>query len=188
MMLGFRIGLLNLWLPYVAGYGLIWLAASLSSRGVKRQAGAAPTDEYVNKKLMNLFGFYPFLSLLFVSIFVPIKFGNFFWPALIIFILGVSLNINAVYSFIRLPEELRTRGPYHYSRNPMYVANFIYIVGLNLMGWAGSFANVVFILLTFYWIGGTHWSVLREEAFLERKYGGAYLTYKKKTPRYWLAF
>jgi protein-S-isoprenylcysteine O-methyltransferase Ste14 len=187
MILGFRIGLLNLWLPFVIGYGLIWLASSLSSRGIKRQSSAGPTNEYVSKRLMHIFGFYPFLSLLFVSIFVPFSFGILFWPGILIFIFGIGLNIIVINSFIRSDEELKTKGPYRYSRNPMYVANFIYIAGLNLMGWAGTLANMVFVILTLYWIGGTHWCVLREETFLEQKFGETYLRYKKQTPR-WIGF
>lgn len=184
MQLGFRIGLLNLWLPFALGYGLVWMAAILSSRGVKRENVSGQTDEYINKRLMYLFGFYPFVALFIASIFVPISFGILFWIGLLTFVFGIAMNIIAINTFIRSTEALKTGGIFRYTRNPMYVSNLIYILGLNLIGWIGSLANLVFILLTLYWIGGTHWSVLREEAFLERKFGEAYLRYKNKTPRY----
>ena len=184
--LGFRIGLLNLWLPFTLGYGLIWLSTSLSRRNLRQEAGGEATNEYVNPKLMYLFGFYPFIALFIASIFLPLKFGILFWPGLIIFIFGITMNIIAVKTFIRSGEGLKTSGLYRYSRNPMYVANLIYILGLNLMSWAPSFVNLVFILLTLYWISGTHWCVLREEVFLGRKFGEAYLQYKKKTARYFI--
>jgi protein-S-isoprenylcysteine O-methyltransferase Ste14 len=184
--MGFTIGLFNLWLPFFLGYGLVWLAAGLSGRKVKRGNVGGQADEYISKRLMYLFGFYPFLALCLASIFVPIKYGRLCWSGLILFIFGITINIIAVNAFISSSETLNTSGLYRYSRNPMYVANLIYILGLNLMGWAGSLANLVFILLTLFWVGGTHWCVLREEAYLSKKFGEAYLRYKKKTPRYWI--
>lgn len=183
--LGFRIGLLNLWLPFALGYGLVWLLTRLTNRNVRREAGGEETGEYINSGLMYLFGFYPFIFLFIASIFVPLQYGRLFWPGMIIFIFGVTVNIIAVNTFIRSGERLKTSGLYRYSRNPMYVANLIYILGLNLMGWAWSPANLIFILLSLFWVGGTHWCVLREEAYLAKKFGEAYLRYKKKTPRYW---
>jgi len=183
--MGFTIGLFNLWLPFFLGYGLVWLAAGLSGRKVKRGNVGGQADEYINKRLMYLLGFYPFLALCLASIFMPIKFGLVFWPGLIIFIFGITMNIIALKTFTSSSEALKTDGPYRYSRNPMYVANLIYILGLNLMGWAQSWANLVFILFTLFWISGTHWCVLQEEAYLARKFGRVYLDYKKKTPRYW---
>ena len=183
--MGFRIGIFNLWLPFVLGYGLVWLVTGLSGRGFKQETGGEQTHEYINQKLMYLFGFYPFVALCIASIFVPLEFGLLFWPGLVIFIFGIVMNIIVVNSFIHSGEGLKTGGPYRYSRNPMYVSNLIYILGLNLMGWARSPANLIFILLTLFWISGTHWCVLREEAFLEHKFGEAYLSYKERTPRYW---
>lgn len=186
--MGFTIGILNLWLPFSLGYGLVMLLTRLSSRNVRQEAGGEDTGEYINPKLMYLFGFYPFIALVIASIFVPLNFGILFWPGLIVFSIGITLNIIAVKTFISSSEALKTGGPYRYSRNPMYAANFIYILGLNLMGWAGSLANLIFILISLSWLAGTHWCVLREEAFLAQKFGQTYLDYKKRTPRYWFIF
>lgn len=186
--MGFMIGILNLWLPFALGYGLVWLATGLSGRELKREIGGEQTNEYINQKLMYLFGFYPFLGLFIASIFMPIRFGILFWLGLAVFIFGITMNIIAVNTFIRSGKGLKTGGLYRYSRNPMYAATLIYILGLNLMGWSQSFANLIFILLTLFWISGTHWCVLREEAYLARKLGQVYLDYKKRTPRYWFIF
>jgi protein-S-isoprenylcysteine O-methyltransferase Ste14 len=184
--MGFEIGIFNLWLPFALGYGLVWLTIKLANRKSKRETAGGYAEEYGNKQLVYLFGFYPFIALVIASIFVPLNFGTLFLPGLLIFIFGIGMNIIAVNTFIRSGAELKTSGLYRYSRNPMYVANLIYILGLNLMGWAGSWANLVYILVSLSWLGGTHWCVLREEAFLERKFGQAYSDYKKRTPRYWL--
>lgn len=184
--MGFTIGVLNLWLPFALGYGLVWLAIRLDSRNVKREAAGGYAEEYGSRQLVYLLGYYPFIALGLAAIFVPIEFGALFWPGLLIFISGIGMNIIVVKTFIGSGQTLKTSGLYHYSRNPMYVANLIYILGLNLMGWAQSWANLAFILLTLFWIGGTHWCVLREEAYLAQKFGAAYSDYKKRTPRYWV--
>jgi len=184
--MGFSIGALNLWLPFALGYCLVWLTIKLASRNIKREAAGGYAEEYGNKQLVYLFGYYPFLALAIASIFVPIQFDILFWPGLIVFIFGITINIITINTFIRSGERLKTSGFYRYSRNPMYLANLIYILGLTLMGWAQSCANLFFILLTLFWMGGTHWCVLREEAHLAKKFGQDYLDYKKRTPRYWL--
>jgi protein-S-isoprenylcysteine O-methyltransferase Ste14 len=184
--MGFGPGIFNLWLPFSLGYGLVWFSTKLSSRNLRHEAGGEDTGEYVNAVLMYLFGFYPFIALVIASIFIPIEFGTLFWPGLLIFIFGLTLSIIAVKTFISSGAGLKTGGLYRYSRNPMYMANLINILGLNLMGWAGTLANLIFILISLFLVGGTHWCVLREEAYLAQKHGQAYLAYKKRTPRYWL--
>jgi len=180
--LGFSVGLLNLWLPFALGYGLIWSVSSFIGRRLPRTTGAE--GEYGDKRLMYLFGFYPFLALALVSFFIPLNFGPLFRPGLLIFALGIILNILTVISLSALSGPLKTGGLYRFSRNPMYVSDAVYLAGLILVSGAGSFASLVYILLTLCWLAGTHWCVLREEAFLERTYGQKYLNYKHKTPRY----
>jgi protein-S-isoprenylcysteine O-methyltransferase Ste14 len=183
--MGFMIGLFNLWLPFALGYGLVWLTSRLLNRNIKREAQGEHTGEYKNKKLMYLFGFYPFIALFIASIFVPIQAGTLFWAGLAIFVCGTTLNIITINTFVRSGTGLQTSGIYRYSRNPMYLTLMLFILGLNLMGWAQSFADLIFILLSLLWLGGTHWCVLQEEAFLAQKFGQTYLDYKKRTARYW---
>ncbi|MFC1637381.1 methyltransferase family protein [Candidatus Margulisiibacteriota bacterium] len=182
------IGIFNLWLPFALGYSLVWLVTSLINRNIKREVPGEHTNEYKSKKLMYLFGFYPFIALFIASIFVPIQTSTLFWVGLSIFVFGTTLNIITINTFVRSGKGLQTSGIYRYSRNPMYATNMLFILGLNLMGWAQSFANLIFILVSLFWIGGTHWCVLQEEAFLAQKFGQTYLDYKKRAPRYWFIF
>lgn len=74
-----------------------------------------------------------------------------------------------------------TKGPYQYSRNPVYVCFLIAYLGLAALADAP-----VMVLLT----GGLyylldHYVIEREEAYLEEKFGDQYLEYKKTAPR-WL--
>lgn len=79
------------------------------------------------------------------------------------------------------PAHLVTSGPYRYSRNPMYVAMFLLIVG-----WAAALRSrniaiyAAFMLLAFHLR-----IVLGEEPRLARVFGEAWTRYLRMTPR-WL--
>jgi protein-S-isoprenylcysteine O-methyltransferase Ste14 len=72
-------------------------------------------------------------------------------------------------------------GPFRFTRNPMYVAMGTVYLGVTAL------VNSLWPLLLFppaVWIIGRY-MIAREEAYLERKFGHAYLDYKAKVRR-WL--
>ncbi len=79
------------------------------------------------------------------------------------------------------PTVLVERGPFGFTRNPMYLFGTIGYAGLALMLlmlWALAFLPAVFAL--------THYGVvLREEAFLARRFGRDYTGYQSRVRR-WL--
>ena len=44
--------------------------------------------------------------------------------------------------------------------------------------------TLIFLVLAVLAIAAQHWQILREEEFLKKRYGKAYESYRKKTPRY----
>ena len=96
---------------------------------------------------------------------------------------GVSLAAWAMKSVAEVdvdnPERLVIRGPYTYSRNPMYVAWDAIYVGIFLV------ANVawpfLFLPAVLLW---NHVQVMNEERTLARKFGIEYRDYKSRTRRY----
>jgi protein-S-isoprenylcysteine O-methyltransferase Ste14 len=105
-------------------------------------------------------------------------------PAVALLIWILAYAIPQAPSRVRLgltPPFLMMRGPYKFTRNPMYVAE----LGLWL-GWAICFGSLG-VLLGFLVL----WSVVkfiilpREERGLEAAFGQTYLQYKNKVPR-WL--
>ena len=94
------------------------------------------------------------------------------------------MNLVPMYSFARFKGDVNTKGIYGFSRNPMYVGGFLFLLGLNLMGWSISYASISFIIVSLFWTSWAHWQVLKEEGFLEHKYGNEYLDYKGRVPRY----
>jgi protein-S-isoprenylcysteine O-methyltransferase Ste14 len=73
------------------------------------------------------------------------------------------------------------RGPFRFSRNPIYLSMVLLQVGIGI--WANSlwFVGSAVIAAALLW-----WGVIsREERYLERKFGAAYLSYKGRVRR-WL--
>ena len=72
-------------------------------------------------------------------------------------------------------------GPYRFSRNPIYLA-----MGLGLVGLAIGFNTVwILVALAAFYLVVRYGVIAREEANLERKFGAVYLDYKSRVRR-WL--
>ncbi len=78
-------------------------------------------------------------------------------------------------------NSLVTWGPYRVSRNPMYVGLSVGTVGIALV------ANTPWILaaLLLVWLALRRLVIGREEAYLERRFGDEYRSFKARTRR-WL--
>ncbi|MGZ5436980.1 MAG: methyltransferase family protein [Pyrinomonadaceae bacterium] len=75
--------------------------------------------------------------------------------------------------------RLVTKGIFTITRNPIYVFFGLWFIGTFLIN--GTMIFLVFAVLA---IAVLHWQILREEEFLKKRYGEAYETYRKTTPRY----
>ncbi|HET7787193.1 MAG TPA: isoprenylcysteine carboxylmethyltransferase family protein [Myxococcales bacterium] len=76
--------------------------------------------------------------------------------------------------------ELIHRGPYRFSRNPMYVGMTVFTIGI-----AGVLARGWIALLAPLALLAVHrTAVLREEAYLSEKFGEPYREYMKRVRRY----
>lgn len=108
---------------------------------------------------------------------------------LVMFILGVVPLVESFKRFLNHdtppPPNLTPRcvvisGFYKYSRNPMYVGMSAMYFGLALLlnnAWALMLLPVILIVM--------HYGVvLREETYMEKKFGDEYLNYKKSVRRY----
>jgi protein-S-isoprenylcysteine O-methyltransferase Ste14 len=77
------------------------------------------------------------------------------------------------------PDSLITEGVFAFSRNPIYVAFAIILIGQFLI-----FSNWIMLI----YIGAATWlfhrQVLREEEYLNRRYGQAYAEYCSRVRRY----
>jgi protein-S-isoprenylcysteine O-methyltransferase Ste14 len=110
------------------------------------------------------------------------------WVGVLFCLAALSLLLWSLVSFGRSfrvgidvdhPDKLITSGVFAYSRNPIYVAFALILLGQFLI-----FPNWILLL---YIVAGTwlfHRQVLREEEYLKKHYGSEYLEYCDQVRRY----
>jgi protein-S-isoprenylcysteine O-methyltransferase Ste14 len=111
--------------------------------------------------------------------------------ASVVFIIaGFALMFPAVITFfqtknslipIKAATSLQTSGVYAFSRNPMYLGLLLIYVGLAFL--IGNWWTLLFVPLLVVLINKL--IILKEESYLERAFGAAFIEYKKKV-RQWL--
>lgn len=74
---------------------------------------------------------------------------------------------------------INLHGLYQISRNPMYVAYFIYFLGCVLL----TQSLILFAILLIFQISA-HWIILSEERWCIERFGQVYLNYMNKVRRY----
>jgi protein-S-isoprenylcysteine O-methyltransferase Ste14 len=126
---------------------------------------------------------------LFPLSFVPMSIPR-VWAGGCVFVVGLALAIWAVVTFRKAgtrvePNKPTTtiveNGPFRFTRNPIYIGMFLGQTGLAI-----GFDNLwVLAMLVPFFLVIRHGVVAREEAYLERKFGPAYLGYKSRVRR-WL--
>lgn len=121
------------------------------------------------------------LFLLIYLFFAEIKFNttlNFL--GLLVYLVGTLLYMKSIVDFAR-PENngINKRGLYSYSRNPMYLAFFLYFLGCGLLitSW------LYFIILIIFQIS-VHYLILSEERWCVKEFGKEYKNYMNKVRRY----
>jgi protein-S-isoprenylcysteine O-methyltransferase Ste14 len=179
----FEIGLWNAWIF------MIWpwvdmLAVRLVGLDVYRRASGIPSE----MKASHRYRVVSYVSMVVetmavaYSIFLPLRLGTrWFYAGLAIFLIGVVVLAAATFNFTTTPMDVPiTRGIYHYSRHPLYLASLlIYLsVGIAVASW-------IFLLVFAVQSVSIRIAAVEEERFCLEKYGDAYREYIDKTPR-WL--
>ena len=134
------------------------------------------------------------LSVLIVGVilhfFMPLGLGRIVVGA-IAFIAGIGMVIGANRIFRRIGTNARpsqptlalaTTGVFSWTRNPMYVGGSLALLGIAI-GFALDWVLLLLLLLVVS-VPLVHYGIiLREERYLERKFGNEYRRYKTKIPR-----
>ena len=112
------------------------------------------------------------------------------WTGYVLVFAGLGLAVSAVNQFTKVHTTLDphgsvsavvTSGPYRFSRNPIYLGFVFILIGLPLaLGnyWGVMLSPLLMVLL--YQLVIKH-----EEAYLEKKFGDVYTSYKSRVRR-WL--
>lgn len=111
------------------------------------------------------------------------------WLGLLFIVISAVIAVSALWALRRKQTTfdvskpttaIVTDGPYHFSRNPLYVSLTLLYLGVACL------INTLWILLLVIptLIVMQHGVIAREEAYLERKFGEEYLSYKRQVRRW----
>jgi protein-S-isoprenylcysteine O-methyltransferase Ste14 len=117
-----------------------------------------------------------------VSPFLPVRWtlDGLFYLGAAVYVGGIVLLTAAMFCFASPGEDGMNRaGLYRFSRNPMYVAYFVYFMGCVLL----TCSPVLFGAAAAFQISG-HWLILGEEAWCIQQFGQAYVQYMREVRRY----
>lgn len=103
-----------------------------------------------------------------------------FFLGVILYSFGILFCIVSTFNYAK-PEKngINLKGLYRLSRNPMYIAYFIYFGGCALL--TRSF--ILFLLLILFQLSA-HWIILAEERWCIAEFGKEYKNYMEKVRRY----
>ena len=179
----FEVGVWNAWIF------MIWpwvdmLAIRLVGSDVYQRASGLPSE----MKTSHRYRVVSYVSMavdtmaVAYSIFLPLKLGTiWFYAGLVIFLTGLVVLTAATVNFARTPMDVPvTRGMYHYSRHPLYLASLLIYLSVGIAS-----ASWVFLLVFFVQAVSIRIAAVGEERYCLEKYGEAYREYIDKTPR-WL--
>jgi len=115
------------------------------------------------------------------SIFLPMKLGTaWFYVGLPITIIGLIAYTIVLANWATTPlDSPISRGLYRYSRHPMYVTMFIFLLGLGIV--TASWVLLLFCLV--FVVGCVVYISLEEQSCLD-KWGDSYREYMNRTPRW----
>jgi protein-S-isoprenylcysteine O-methyltransferase Ste14 len=106
--------------------------------------------------------------------------SGWFWAGLGVYAVGTVLYALSVIGYARPQANgLNTGGLYRLSRNPMYVAYFIYFLGCVLMT-----RSVILLVILLVFQLSAHFIIISEERWCIEKFGEEYRRYMGRVRRY----
>lgn len=156
------------------------LLSKLDSSAVSRAAHFAPREGMEKPA----YGIYQIsnVAIFLYMFFLDVHFENSWWFYIgtALYVIGLMLCAIVMKDFASVDKDgLNTNGLYQYSRNPMYVAYFLFYIGCCIMSTSWILACIVVIFQV-----SAHWIILSEERWCMEHFGDAYRAYKKQVRRY----
>jgi protein-S-isoprenylcysteine O-methyltransferase Ste14 len=177
-----EIGVWNAWIFVLYSLVLVFLLPVVNkSTGEKDKI---TISSVFNRREMTILYSYHIIAflLLIYSVFLPLRLGTvWFYTGLPIALLGLAIYTMVIMSFATTPldREVMTKGPFRYSRHPMYLSSSLAYIGVGI-----ACASWLFLLLSVAYMVLSMISSVSEERFLLEKYGDSYREYMKRTPRW----
>jgi len=178
----FQIGVWNAWIFMIWPWAAM-LAVRLVGLDVYRRASGLPSEMKTSHRYRVVSYVSMVIDIMAVaySIFLPLQLGErWFYAGLAIFLLGLVVLAAATIKFAKTPMDVPiTRGIYHYSRHPMYLASLLIYLSVGIAS-----ASWVFLLVFVVQSVSIRTAAIEEERFCLENYGDAYREYMNRTPRY----
>ena len=179
----FKIGVWNAWIFMIWPW-IDMLAVRLVGVDVYRRASGLSSE----MKTSHRYRVVSYVSMVIetmavaYSIFLPLKLGTgWFYAGLAIFLTGLAVLTAATSNFAKTRMDVPiTKGIYHYSRHPLYLASLLIYFSVSIAS-----ASWVFLLVFVVQSVSIRIAAVGEERYCLEKYGDAYREYMDKTPR-WL--
>lgn len=155
------------------------LLSILSKESLKRAAFFAPL---IGKEKVAYWFYQISNIMIFVYLyFLKIKTDSYwFYVGLVMYGLGALLYILSISDFAKPKENgINLKGLYQISRNPLYVAYFIYFLGCVFLTQSWILLVILFVFQI-----SAHWIIQSEERWCVKKFGDEYINYMKKVRRY----
>ena len=171
----FEIGVWNAWIPTILLLLFIMLSGLLPKDIGKR---ITPNKEDGKTRRIMLIVFF---VMIIYSIFLPLKLGTvWFYTGLAVYVLGLIISAAALFSIAATkPDELFTKGVYHYSRHPIALGTILPMIGAGIAS-----ASWLFLLLSVILMIISHLLAIKEESATTKRFGVAYKEYMARTPRW----
>lgn len=176
----FEIGLWNAWI-FMICFFLPPITSILGSKGKATSKRLAVSVPIKHEKLLNVISTATVVAGFIYSVFLPLQLGKvWFFMGLVIFLIALVISLSATFVVRTTPTDKPfTKGPYRYSRHPLYVAETLIFISITIAS-----VSWVFLLLTVI-IGSFHLIYeSAEEQYCLKRYGKDYREYMDRTPRW----
>ena len=176
----FEIGLWNAWI-FMIGFLLPLFISILHSKGEATSKKWMVSVPIKHEKLLNIISTVIIVAGFIYSIFLPLQLGKaWFYIGLVIFLIALVISLSATFiSRATSIDKPFTKGPYRYSRHPLYVAQTLIFISITIACLSWVFLLITVIMQSFHIIYAP-----AEEQYCLKRYGKDYLEYMKRTPRW----
>jgi protein-S-isoprenylcysteine O-methyltransferase Ste14 len=176
----FEIGLWNAWI-FMVGFLLPPFISILFGKGKASSKRWNVSVPIKHEKLLNVISTVIMVAGFIYSIFLPLQLGK-VWLliGLVLFLIALLISLSA--TFIAGPTSMDkpfTKGPYRYSRHPLYLAETLIFISITVACVSWVFLLFTLIMQSFHVIYAP-----AEEQYCLKRYGKDYQEYMKITPRW----
>ena len=176
----FELGLWNAWI-FMIGFLLPPFISILCGKGKATSKKWMVSVPIKNEKLLNVISTVIMVAGFIYSIFLPLQLGKvWFFIGLVIFLIALVISLSATFiSRTTSTDKPFTKGPYRYSRHPLYVAQTLIFISITIASVSWVFLLLTVIMQSFHMIYAP-----AEEQYCLKRYGKDYPKYMKRTPRW----